>query len=139
MRAPSPTDSLSSRPAASGDGLPRGRAAVGWRIGVYWKDDQKFYYGEVVSFDASTGRSVVVYTDGAHACYPCRSRCMPARRATALRHTAWPPCHGSTEIDCLVCGTVSASSGLRLCPAWMYMGSSAATEEMTQHTALLQG
>ena len=58
---------------------------MGWRIGVYWKDDQKFYYGEVVSFDASTGRSMVVYTDGAH-------------HAHILKHlTAFVPCSTSAS------------------------------------------
>ena len=26
-------------------------AAVGWRIGVYWREDQKFYMGELVSYN----------------------------------------------------------------------------------------
>ena len=54
----------------AGDNIPRGKASVGWRVGVYWKDDQKFYYGEVVSFDPSSGRSTVVYTDGADPAAP---------------------------------------------------------------------
>ena len=37
---------------------------MGWRIGVYWKDDQKFYNGEVESFETATGRHVILYDDG---------------------------------------------------------------------------
>ena len=44
--------------------MPKGRAAVGWRIAVHWREDAKFYAGEVVSFDTATGRHEVLYDDG---------------------------------------------------------------------------
>ena len=35
----------------AGRRVPHGLAAVGWRIGVYWRDDQKFYMGEVAGYN----------------------------------------------------------------------------------------
>ena len=48
----------------AGQPVPKGRAAVGWRIAVHWKEDAKFYAGEVTSFDTATGRHEVLYDDG---------------------------------------------------------------------------
>ncbi|KAL0037417.1 hypothetical protein WJX79_006871 [Trebouxia sp. C0005] len=31
--------------------VPQGLAAVGWRIGVYWREDHKFYLGELASYN----------------------------------------------------------------------------------------
>ncbi len=31
--------------------MPQGLAAVGWRIGVYWREDHKFYLGELASYN----------------------------------------------------------------------------------------
>ena len=42
-------------PTTSGVNAPSGRTAVGWRIGVYWKDDMTFYEGRILSFDSVTG------------------------------------------------------------------------------------
>jgi len=36
--------------------VPQGQAAVGWRIGVWWRDDRTFYVGDVLSYSAATGR-----------------------------------------------------------------------------------
>ncbi len=36
--------------------MPQGQAAVGWRIGVWWRDDRTFYVGDVLSYSAATGR-----------------------------------------------------------------------------------
>jgi hypothetical protein len=43
---------------------PAGTDALGWRVGVYWAADQAFYSGEVVGYDAATGRHEVAYDDG---------------------------------------------------------------------------
>ncbi|PRW60087.1 Histone-lysine N-methyltransferase ATX2 [Chlorella sorokiniana] len=43
---------------------PVGRSAVGWRVCVYWPADQAFYAGEVVGYDAASGRHEVAYDDG---------------------------------------------------------------------------
>lgn len=53
---------------ASGEPVPKGKSAIGWRIGVYWKDDQKFYQGEVESYENATGRHMVLYDDGEDSC-----------------------------------------------------------------------
>ena len=37
---------------------------MGWRIAVHWREDAKFYAGEVISFDTATGRHEVLYDDG---------------------------------------------------------------------------
>ncbi|GAB4820373.1 hypothetical protein N2152v2_007419 [Parachlorella kessleri] len=47
-----------------GTPAPRGRAAVGWRVGVFWSADMVFYSGEVSGFEAATGRHTVAYDDG---------------------------------------------------------------------------
>ncbi|KAK9916747.1 hypothetical protein WJX75_006528 [Coccomyxa subellipsoidea] len=47
-----------------GTALPKGRAAIGWRIGVYWRDDALFYPAEITGFDTGTGRHQVLYDDG---------------------------------------------------------------------------
>jgi hypothetical protein len=46
-------------PSLSGDEVPKGRDAIGWRIAVYWKDDRTFYEGQVYDYEASTGRHKV--------------------------------------------------------------------------------
>ncbi|KAK9827616.1 hypothetical protein WJX81_006673 [Elliptochloris bilobata] len=48
--------------AAAGGG-PGGDAAIGWRIGVWWRDDQCFYYGCVDAYDAGAGKHLVHYDD----------------------------------------------------------------------------
>ncbi len=35
----------------TGRRVPQGLAAVGWRIGVYWREDHKFYLGELASYN----------------------------------------------------------------------------------------
>ena len=42
---------------------PKGEAAVGWRVGVYWGPDKKYYYGVVHSYDKAAGTHLVVYED----------------------------------------------------------------------------
>lgn len=55
----------------AGQIVPKGRAAVGWRIAVHWREDAKFYAGEVVSFDTATGRHEILYDDGVSASRMC--------------------------------------------------------------------
>lgn len=55
----------------AGTALPKGRAAIGWRIGVYWRDDAVFYAAEIIGFDTGTGRHQVLYDDGATDFSPC--------------------------------------------------------------------
>ena len=43
---------------------PRGAAAVGWRVGIWWDDDGCFYHGRVTSHDARKGLHEVSYDDG---------------------------------------------------------------------------
>jgi hypothetical protein len=40
---------------APGGPVPGGAKAVGSRVGVWWIDDQQYYYGSVRQFDAETG------------------------------------------------------------------------------------
>ncbi len=49
----------------AGTALPKGRAAIGWRVGVYWRDDAVFYAAEIIGFDTGSGRHQVLYDDGA--------------------------------------------------------------------------
>ena len=49
---------------AAGTALPKGKAAVGWRVAVYWRDDKAFYPAEIMGYDIATGRHEVEYDDG---------------------------------------------------------------------------
>jgi hypothetical protein len=42
-------------PTAAAADIPKGRAAVGWRVAVYWRDDRTFYEGQIMSYDAPSG------------------------------------------------------------------------------------
>ena len=48
----------------AGTTIPKGKAAVGWRVAVYWRDDKAFYPAEIMGFDTATGRHEVEYDDG---------------------------------------------------------------------------
>ena len=56
---PSGAEAAAARAAAEGraaaGGGPAGAAAVGWRVGIWWRDDQCFYYGRVDALSADTG------------------------------------------------------------------------------------
>uniref|UniRef100_A0A061QY62 Tudor domain-containing protein n=1 Tax=Tetraselmis sp. GSL018 TaxID=582737 RepID=A0A061QY62_9CHLO len=54
-----------SRPAGlpAGEEAPKGRVAIGWRIGVYWKEDHSFYNGEIRGYDSATGKHHIHYDD----------------------------------------------------------------------------
>lgn len=43
---------------------PEGAAAEGWRLAVYWPEDQAFYHGRVADYNAITGLHRVHYDDG---------------------------------------------------------------------------
>ena len=53
-----------SEMAPAGTSLPKGKAAVGWRVAVYWRDDKAFYPAEIMGYDTATGRHEVEYDDG---------------------------------------------------------------------------
>ena len=59
----------SSRPASvqAGEAPPTGRAALGWRVGVWWPAESQFFMGEVVGHDAAAGGHEVAYDDGEEA------------------------------------------------------------------------
>ncbi|WIA16327.1 hypothetical protein OEZ85_013026 [Tetradesmus obliquus] len=48
----------------TGDEVPKGRDAVGWRVAVYWKDDHTFYEGTLADYEPSSARHKVQYVDG---------------------------------------------------------------------------
>lgn len=39
--------------------MPKGRAAVGWRVGVFWPQDMVFYTGQITAFDDVTAKHTV--------------------------------------------------------------------------------
>ena len=45
-------------------GHERGRAVVSERLGIFWPDDQQFYWGTVCDFNFETGEHFVHYDDG---------------------------------------------------------------------------
>ena len=44
-----------------------GAAAVGWKVRVYWPDEEEWFYGTVAKFDAGSGRHSVKYEVGGKA------------------------------------------------------------------------
>lgn len=44
---------------------PCGSAAIGWRIGVYWRAGAAFYSADVAAYNPGTGRHLLVCDDGA--------------------------------------------------------------------------
>lgn len=54
-RAPVPGAAIAAG-ALGAEGVPQGRAALGWRVAVYWRDDRAFYEGVVVQYDPGSGR-----------------------------------------------------------------------------------
>ena len=79
---------------------------MGWRLGVFWKGDQAFYYGEVTSYEAANDRHTILYTDGEarhSALNPCR-----LAGCTHLTTGSWPlrpvphrfrACHGTHTVS----------------------------------------
>ena len=47
----------------AGRKVPEGLAAVGWRVGVYWTDDQKFYMGEIAAYNDEEDEYEINYDD----------------------------------------------------------------------------
>ena len=47
----------------AGRRVPEGSAAVGWRVGVYWRDDQKFYMGEIAAYNDEDDEYEMNYDD----------------------------------------------------------------------------
>lgn len=43
--------------------MPQGQVAVGWRVSVYWRGDQTFYDGRIVSYNSSNGQHTILYDD----------------------------------------------------------------------------
>ena len=40
---------------------PKGQEALGWRVGIWWRDDAAYYYGMIEEFDSESGvRSAAV-------------------------------------------------------------------------------
>ncbi len=52
------------RDALNGEPAPVGEAAVGWRIGVWWRDDACFYKGTVERFSSESGKLLDTLTIG---------------------------------------------------------------------------
>ena len=48
-------------------GVPEGSAAVGWGVGVYWVQDQRFYMGEIAAFSQEDDLYEMNYDDSAFA------------------------------------------------------------------------
>ena len=42
---------------------PKREAAIGWRVGLLWHEDQTYYYGVVNSYDPATKLHLVLYDD----------------------------------------------------------------------------
>jgi hypothetical protein len=49
--------------------MPKALDAIGWKVCVYWKDDQRFYDGIIRDFDAATGKHRVSGDGGGGAWY----------------------------------------------------------------------
>jgi hypothetical protein len=49
--------------AESGDTIPQGQAAVGWRLSVYWDSDSVWDLGIVENYDAGSGKHRILFDD----------------------------------------------------------------------------
>lgn len=43
---------------------PKREAAIGWRVGLLWHEDQTYYYGKINAYDDRTKKHGVIYDDG---------------------------------------------------------------------------
>lgn len=45
---------------------------MGWRLGVYWRDDGLFYRAACAAFEPATGQHLLAYEDGERELLPLR-------------------------------------------------------------------
>ena len=46
--------------------MPSGKAAIGWRVAVYWPEHSTLHDGEIIGFDNVTLRHHARYDGGGH-------------------------------------------------------------------------
>ena len=65
----------------TGRQVPQGLAGVGWRIGVYWREDHKFYLGELASYNDEEDLYEMNYDDSKllNCCLCCFNTCLQCR------------------------------------------------------------
>ena len=64
------------RDALNGEPAPTGEAAVGWRIGVWWRDDACYYKGGIELYSAESGKAT--------ACHKSPWRIIPTPQMTKV-------------------------------------------------------
>ena len=68
----------------AGRRIPEGAAAVGWRVGVYWRDDQKFYMGEIAAYNDEDDEYEMNYDDSELLAAPLSSLPAPHHPLSSL-------------------------------------------------------
>lgn len=90
-----------------GTAEPRGRDAVGWRVGVYWRDDHAFYPGIVDDVHRPTGRHIILYDDGAaRARVRGLPRTLPLDSLASVMWMAGMTCHTISHSSVAACARV---------------------------------
>lgn len=75
--------------------VPEGLAAVGWRVGVYWRDDQKFYMGEIAAYREEDDEYEITYDDSELSFLACSA--VNTLEHRSQRHTK--KYHSGTSLD----------------------------------------
>lgn len=92
--------------------MPKGEEMIGWRIAVYWKEEQHFYEGTVEDYDSELDQHTVSYVDG-----KCRQ---PVGQWESCRRCSWSRLESPLLLQAMSCasrsaGKSSSSSCRRLC------------------------
>ncbi len=84
--------------------VPSGKAAVGWRVAVYWPEDSTLHDGEIIGFDNVTLRHHVRYDGGdqEHVLLEAVkvSFFLGLLHATGVRSALMPACLDSMRVLC---------------------------------------
>lgn len=76
---------------------------MGWRVGVYWRDDGAFYGAACAGYEPGSGRHLLAYEDG--------ERELLALRAEAIKWLAPPlPVRVSLIMTAMRCSPLLCSS-----------------------------
>lgn len=70
---------------------PAGEAAVGWQLGVYWKEDGLFYRARCADYDAGSGAHSLLYEDGEQEALHLRSEAVKWLQPPPARNLRPPP------------------------------------------------
>ena len=74
----------------AGTELPAGETAVGWQLGVYWKEDGLFYRARCAGWDPVSGAHSLLYEDGERESLHLRSEAVKWLQPPPVRFCSLP-------------------------------------------------